>query len=49
MSKDVLNQSKYPGIIDQMIANFTDSPMVTEKNVFQAGKPANKPLLREIM
>ncbi|MGD0726131.1 MAG: 1-acyl-sn-glycerol-3-phosphate acyltransferase [Spirochaetia bacterium] len=49
MPKDVLNKSKYAGIIDRMIANSTGAPLVTEKNVYQEGKPANKPLLREIV
>jgi glycerol-3-phosphate O-acyltransferase len=49
MPKEVLNKSKYAGIIDQMIANSTGAPVVTEKNVFQEGRPANKPLLRKIV
>ena len=49
MPKEVLNKSKYAGIIDQMISNSTGAPVVTEKNVYQEGKPANKPLLRKIV
>ncbi len=44
-----LNQSKFTPLIDQMIENITEAPVVTEDNVFQPGKPANKPFLREIM
>ena len=49
MAKDVLNKSKYAGIIERMIANSTEAPHVTEKNVYQEGKPANKPLVQEIV
>src|SRR5208337_454727 len=49
MQKEVLNKSKYSGIIEKMIANSTGAPHVTEKNVYQEGKPANKPLVREIV
>lgn len=44
-----LNESKFTPLIDQMIENITEAPLVTEDNVFQPGKPANKPFLREIM
>jgi glycerol-3-phosphate O-acyltransferase len=44
-----LNQSKFTPLIDQMIENITESPMVTEDNVFQPGKPANKPFVKKIM
>ena len=44
-----LNQSKFTPLIDQMIENITEAPVVTEENVFQPGRPANKPFLREIM
>jgi len=46
---DMLNHSKYSAIIEQMIANSTGAPVVTEDNVYQVGKPANKPLLKEIV
>jgi glycerol-3-phosphate O-acyltransferase len=49
MSKEVLSKSKYAGIIDQMIANSTGAPLVTETNVYQESKPANKPLVRQIV
>ena len=45
----VLNNSKYSPIINRMIENTTEAPLVTEKNVYQEGKPANKPLVREIV
>ena len=44
-----LNQSKFTPLIDQMVENITNAPMVTEDNVFQPGKPANKPFLKKIM
>jgi len=44
-----LNQSKFVPIIHRMIANSTEAPVVTEENVFQTGRPANKPYLKEIM
>ncbi len=44
-----LNQSKFVPLIDRMIANSTEAPVVTEENVFQTGRPANKPYLKEIM
>lgn len=44
-----LNKSKYAPIIDRMIANSTEAPVVTEDNVYQVGKPANKPLVQEIV
>jgi len=44
-----LNQSKFMPLIDQMIANSTEAPLVTEDNVFQLGRPANKPYVKEIM
>ena len=44
-----LNQSKFTPLIDRMIANSTGAPVVTEENVFQLGKPANKPLVQEIV
>jgi glycerol-3-phosphate O-acyltransferase len=49
MPKEVLNKSKYAGIIDQMIANSTGAPLITETNVYQESKPANKPLVRQIV
>jgi glycerol-3-phosphate O-acyltransferase len=49
MPKEALNKSKYAGIIEKMIANSTGAPVVTEKNVYQVSKPANKPLVREIV
>jgi hypothetical protein len=45
----VLNKSKYAPIIQRMIANTTEAPVVTESNVYQMGKPANKPLVQEIV
>jgi glycerol-3-phosphate O-acyltransferase len=45
----VLNNSKFTPLIDRMIANSTEAPVVTEENVFQPGRPANKPYLKEIM
>ncbi len=45
----ILNGSKYADIIRRMIDNSTGSSMVTAKNVYQEGNPANKPLIREIM
>ncbi len=44
-----LNQSKFIPLIDRMIENITETPVVTEDNVFQLGKPANKPYVKEIM
>jgi glycerol-3-phosphate O-acyltransferase len=44
-----LNQSKFTPLIHRMIANSTETPVVTEENVFQLGKPANKPLVKEII
>jgi glycerol-3-phosphate O-acyltransferase len=44
-----LNQSKFTPLIDQMVENITNAPMVTEDTVFQPGKPANKPILKMIM
>jgi glycerol-3-phosphate O-acyltransferase len=44
-----LNQSKFTPLIDQMIENIKEAPAVTEDTVFQPGKPANKPFLKEIM
>src|SRR5260221_14568743 len=46
---EVLNKSKYAPIIERMIANSTGAPLVTEDNVYQQGKPANKPLVQEIV
>ena len=39
----VLNKSKFTPLIDQMIANSTEAPVVTEENVFQPGKPPTSP------
>jgi len=47
--EDVLNQSRYEPLIEQMIANSTGAPIVTEENVFQPGRPANKPLVQQII
>jgi glycerol-3-phosphate O-acyltransferase len=44
-----LNRSTYRGIIEEMIRNSQGAPVVTDKNVFQEGKPANKPLMRRII
>jgi glycerol-3-phosphate O-acyltransferase len=46
---DVLNQSKFTQIIEKMIANSTASDFVTEDNVYQQAKPANKPLVHGIV
>ncbi len=46
---DVLNKSKYAPLIEKMIANSTEAPVVTEENVYQVGRPANKPLVQEIV
>ena len=46
---DVLDKSKYAGIIERMKENSTGAPVVTEENVYQEGKPANKPLVRQIV
>ena len=40
---EFLNRSKFAGIIERMIANSTGAPVVTEDNVYQEGKAANKP------
>ncbi len=45
----VLNHSKYAPIITRMIETSTGAPVVTENNVYQEGKPANKPLVQEIV
>ncbi len=47
--ESVLNNSKYVDIIRRMIDSSTGASMVTEKNVYQEGNPANKPLLRQIV
>jgi glycerol-3-phosphate O-acyltransferase len=47
--QDVLNRSRFEPLIEQMIANSTGAPVVTEENVFQPGRPANKPLLHQII
>ncbi len=47
--REVLNKSKYAPIIARMVANSTGAPIVTEENVYQMGKPANKPLVQEIV
>lgn len=44
-----LNRSIYKGIIEEMIRNSQGTPEVTDKNVYQEGNPANKPLLRRIV
>jgi hypothetical protein len=44
-----LNRSIYSGIIDEMIRNSQGVPEVTDKNVYQEGNPANKPLMRRII
>jgi glycerol-3-phosphate O-acyltransferase len=46
--REVLNK-KYAPIIEQMIANSTGAPVVTEDNVYQVGKAANKPLVQQIV
>jgi glycerol-3-phosphate O-acyltransferase len=47
--QEVLNRSRYEPLIEQMIANSTGAPVVTEANVFQPGRPANKPLVQKII
>jgi hypothetical protein len=47
--RDVLDHSKYAPLIEKMISNSTGAPVVTEENVYQPGKPANKPLVNEIV
>jgi hypothetical protein len=44
-----LNRSIYKEIIDEMIRNSQGAPVVTDKNVYQEGKPANRPLMRRIV
>jgi hypothetical protein len=44
-----LNRSVYRYLIDEMIRNSQGAPVVTDKNVYQEGNPANKPLLRRII
>jgi glycerol-3-phosphate O-acyltransferase len=44
-----LNASKYMDLVNRMVANSTEAPLVTEKNVYQEGRPANKPLVHEIV
>jgi 1-acyl-sn-glycerol-3-phosphate acyltransferase len=46
---EMLNKSKYAPLIERMVANTTEAPLVTEHNVYQEGKPANKPLVEEIV
>jgi 1-acyl-sn-glycerol-3-phosphate acyltransferase len=45
----VLDHSRYASIIERMIANTAEAPEVTEENVYQEGRPANKPLVHEIV
>jgi glycerol-3-phosphate O-acyltransferase len=49
LDPEMLNHSKFTPLIHRMIANSTAAPLVTEENVFQPGKPANKPFLKQIM
>jgi hypothetical protein len=44
-----LNRSIYKDTIEEMIRNSRGCPEVTDKNVYQEGNPANKPLLRRII
>lgn len=44
-----LNRSIYREIIAEMIRNSQGAPVVTDKNVYQEGKPDNKPLMRRIV
>jgi glycerol-3-phosphate O-acyltransferase len=44
-----LDKSKFATLIHRMVANSSEGPLITEENVFQPGKPANKPYLKEIM
>jgi len=44
-----LNRSIYKDIIEEMIRNSQGAPVVTDKNVYQEGNPANKQLLRQII
>jgi glycerol-3-phosphate O-acyltransferase len=45
----ILKSGKYAPLIERMITNATEAPIVTEANVYQEGKPANKPLLKQIV
>jgi glycerol-3-phosphate O-acyltransferase len=47
--QDVLNHSRFSKTIEKMIANSTASNFVTEDNVYQEAKPANKPLVHGIV
>jgi hypothetical protein len=50
MSNNIeLDKGKYAVIIKKMIENATDVTEVTDRNVFQEARPANKPLLQEII
>jgi hypothetical protein len=49
MTDDALNRGKFTEIIGRMVANSTGVPIVTEDNVYQEGKPANKHLVQEIV
>lgn len=50
MGEDMeLNRSVYREIIAEMIRNSQGAPLVTDKNVYQEGKPVNKPLMRRIV
>ena len=44
-----LNRSIYKEIIDEMISNSQGAPVVTDKNVYQEGHPANKALMGRIL
>jgi len=44
-----LNRSIYKDIIEEMVRNSQGASVVTDENVYQEGKPANKPLLRRII
>lgn len=45
----LLNQSKYAPLIQRMISNSVGARVVTDKNVYQEGSSANKPLLKQIV
>jgi glycerol-3-phosphate O-acyltransferase len=47
--RESLKSCTYSPIIERMIANTTETPIVDETNVYQEAKPANKPYLKEIM
>ena len=49
MEEEGTLSGKYAKIIKSMMENSTGAPVVTEDNVYQEGKPTNKPLMQQIM